>query len=133
MSTETPLRVLVLRSSEWLRGTGKHSRLCTSDGRLCIVGLDARAEGVPVSHLKRASTPAGLVNVTAFVPDAFRERWTIVNDDPTCSPPTDTDPLTTARTMQINDDPRLDDEGRLGLLRPIFAGFGIELAFRHGE
>jgi hypothetical protein len=132
MSPQTPLRVLVLRSSEWLRGTGQHSRLCTADGRLCIVGLDARAEGVSVSHLKRASTPAGLVNVAACVPDTFRERWTTV-DDPVCSPPADTDPLIAVHTMQINDDPRLDDETRLGLLRPIFDGFGIELDFRRGE
>lgn len=146
---ETP-RVLVIRSSEWLRvgdklleilwgeNTRNHSVydlssfLYDSDlgprGMSCCIGLDGRSFGVPLNDLDQKAFPLSIVIARCDAPEEYLKRWIDYNYHGDAG---NNDLAKSA--SRINDDPQLDDEEKIARLRPIFAMLNTVIDWRPNE
>lgn len=140
---------LILRSSEWLRGTGGgHSALCLGD-RSCCLGIHGAAMGVGRPEMQGVTTPHNLRGDKCNA--QFRELWvgeedgierslaradlaTIFNDTPIGEDPKTREwDIAEALRLSIPLTPILSDEDRVARLRPIFAEVGWNLVWRPEE
>lgn len=134
------MRQLILRDSEWLRGElswedgENESKLYrTEDRRMCCLGLDALACGVPREILEDQATPLQVgreIKEECPLPDAlaYVARWVYSSFGEYEIHSQDATDL-----MTINDDRDFSDEERIEEMRPIFAKHGIELVFLPNE
>lgn len=128
-SKETALsgsEVLVIRASEWLRGTGAENSGLYRDGRCCCLGLDARRCGFDVAALRGRNVPVQLMGLNQTTAHGeYVTRWV--------TPAHISHREMTARAMSVNDDKATSDEEKIAALRPIFAKHGIEIDWRPNE
>jgi hypothetical protein len=61
-STIPVARTLIIRSSEWLRGTGGDVSGLYKNGKFCCLGLDALSAGVSLSSIDGLDYPSEIYN-----------------------------------------------------------------------
>jgi hypothetical protein len=120
-------QVLVIRGSEWCRGSGGYSYLRTGTGTYCCLGLHGRMHGVADWALQGRTSPRDAAANGAVLPDAYASAWT--HGDSDRSENTESAGL----AMRVNDAPEIDDDERIATLRPIFAAIGVTLDWRPNE
>lgn len=147
MDTKTN-RVLVIKSSEWLRIgeeilphlRREHRVLAEVDsclydrdrgphGMSCCIGLDGRSFGIPLDELDLKSFPSVLSNAGKYkVPVEYLDRWVCFTDGLYAK-----NNFLAEQASAINDNRRLTDEQKIARLRPIFAQLNTEIDWRPNE
>lgn len=105
-------KVLTIQRSKWLRGEGsKVSRMLRpSDGRMCCLGQEALAFGVPESCLLDQFTPRQVMGPPAA--ESYYQRMRPISADLLWD------------AMKLNDSPDLDDDERESRLIPLLKQIG---------
>lgn len=136
----TVRNILVIRDSEWLRGTKVNntnnpvmSALYSQEkDQFCCLGLHGRACGLSKNDMAEVGEPADLdpkqFYLRVSVPSTY--PWiTPVSDDAEYFVQLDDAEL----AMNINDEWRTTDEEKIAALRPLFAKHGWDIDWRPHE
>lgn len=115
--------VLVIKGSEWLRGSRLKSGLRVGD-QFCCMGLDARRVGVPVERID-GGFPTAIYDVS---PPEYRARWVRPINIPGETRHGNTGDAVDAACA--NDNLTTTDDQKIEALRPIFAKHGIAIDWR---
>lgn len=112
---------MVIKGSEWHRGgkdrMGDFSRLLTSGGRRCCIGIHARLCGIPDDHIRSFCQPESMD--PRHVVKCYRP-WIR----------TDHESDVAGDAMAINDAFTTTDANKIAALRPIFHEIGVSIVWR---
>ncbi len=118
---------MVIKGSEWHRGGkfnngGEGSRLLTSSGKRCCLGIHGRHCKIPDDRLRGATYPSSLIGV---IPKCYRP-WV----GETYHTAFNINSLMGSQAAVINDNAKTTDKEKIAALRPIFRRIGVIIVWR---
>lgn len=122
------MRELIIDRAKWFRGKGAyHSRLLTSDGKMCCLGFECMARGYTEQQIKDVDAPTRLAfkhpdlasNIDWLVIKGADDSWRFgFVHTPVCK-----------ELMEVNDNRELSDEARESRITELFNMSGVTVQF----
>lgn len=107
------MKVLTIERSKWIRGDAFDTALLNDNGKMCCLGFDAIACGLPAALIDGRGNPDGIDDrALENFPDYLKSRRFIADDFGITRQSAIVD-----RAIKHNDDNDIDDEAREHLVR----------------